>query len=267
MAKRKYEESNIQAFAEAIREKTGSEQTYKVSDMASGVNEVYEAGKQKEWNDFWDSFQNYGNRTNYAYAFYNNEYSGWFQWNKDTIKPKYDLIPTNANRMFYSVKNIVDLGEHLKEFGVKLDLSKATNMALFCPHGDFVKLPVLDCSNATTIDNAFNYCYELETIEKLVLTEKITSISGPFVGCSKFKNIIIEGVIAPSISFSYSPLTVASLKSIITHLKDYSGTDKEFTYTVTFSSACIETLEAEGATSPNGNLWTDYILDLGWNYN
>lgn len=44
MANKKYEETDIQAIAEAIREKTGSEDSYKVSDMASGVDEVYEAG-------------------------------------------------------------------------------------------------------------------------------------------------------------------------------------------------------------------------------
>lgn len=44
MANKKYEETDIQAIAEAIREKTGSEDSYKVSDMVSGVNEVYEAG-------------------------------------------------------------------------------------------------------------------------------------------------------------------------------------------------------------------------------
>ena len=42
--KKKYEEANIQAIAEAIREKTGTENTYDTSEMASGVGEVFEAG-------------------------------------------------------------------------------------------------------------------------------------------------------------------------------------------------------------------------------
>lgn len=44
MAKKKYEEANIQAIGTAIREKTGTDKTYKTKDMASGVGEVFEAG-------------------------------------------------------------------------------------------------------------------------------------------------------------------------------------------------------------------------------
>ena len=55
------------------------------------------------------------------------------------------------------------------------------------------------------------------------------------------------------------------MKSIISALKDYSGTDKEFTYTVTFTSACITALDKEGNNSPNGNTWRNYANDKGWN--
>lgn len=46
MAKKIYEESNISAIAESIRAKTGTDTKYKTSEMPSGVNEVYESGKQ-----------------------------------------------------------------------------------------------------------------------------------------------------------------------------------------------------------------------------
>lgn len=70
-----------------------------------------------------------------------------------------------------------------------------------------------------------------------------------------------------SLSFSYSPLTVESMKSIITALKDYSGTTSEYTYKITFSSACVTALEAEGATAEyNGEActWTDLIENKKW---
>lgn len=44
MAKKLYEESNIAAIADKIREKTGTETTYTTEEMPSGVEEVYEAG-------------------------------------------------------------------------------------------------------------------------------------------------------------------------------------------------------------------------------
>ena len=48
MAKKVYEESNISAIAEAIRDKTGTTDTYTTSEMPSGVEQVYEAGQLSE---------------------------------------------------------------------------------------------------------------------------------------------------------------------------------------------------------------------------
>ena len=42
---KKYEENNIQAIADKIREKTGTDKTYYTSEMASGIDEVFEAGR------------------------------------------------------------------------------------------------------------------------------------------------------------------------------------------------------------------------------
>ena len=84
-------------------------------------------------------------------------------------------------------------------------------------------------------------------------------------GNSKLENVVFEGVIPATISFSSCPLTVESMKSVITHLKDYSGTESEYTYTVTFKSTAFSALTAEGTTSPNGNTWAEYIDDLKWN--
>lgn len=220
----------------------------KLKTVAENAPKVYEAGKQAEYDAFWDNFQNYGNRKNYSYAFYNYDYTDHFQWNQNTLRPKYDIIPTNANRIMNRLKGITDLGEHFDKLGIKFDLSQSTNNALMFPYGDFVKLPVIDCSNATTIENTFNYNYNLETIEKLVMSEKITTGNKPFVECRKLENIVIEGVMALSISFQHCPLSVASLKSIIKHLKPYYGTADEFTYTLTVKTSAWEALEEAGFT-------------------
>lgn len=44
MAKKLYKESNIQAIADAIREKNGTEATYKVSEMAAAIREISTGG-------------------------------------------------------------------------------------------------------------------------------------------------------------------------------------------------------------------------------
>ena len=83
-----------QNIANKIREKTGGETTYKPSEMPSGLDEVYEAGKKAEHDVFWDVCQNYGNRTDYSNAF------GGQGWRPDNFKPKYDIRPTNGYMMF-----------------------------------------------------------------------------------------------------------------------------------------------------------------------
>lgn len=78
------------------------------------------------------------------------------------------------------------------------------------------------------------------------------------------ENITFEGEIGRSINFSYSPLSVESMKNVIEHLVNYTGTEKELSYTVTFTEACWTKLEAD-STAPNGGTWKEYVASLGWN--
>ena len=52
-------------------------------------------GKQAQYDEFWDTYQNYGNRTFYQYAF-----AGRGAWKPKILKPKYDIKLTNAQGMF-----------------------------------------------------------------------------------------------------------------------------------------------------------------------
>jgi hypothetical protein len=85
-----------------------------------------------------------------------------------------------------------------------------------------------------------------------------------FYACWKLKNIAPK-TIAKDFNISYSPLTIESAKAIITALVDYSGTDEEYSYTLTLSTATLELLESEGATAPNGKTWVEYADSKGWN--
>ena len=60
----------------------------KLQIVAENEQKVYEAGKKTQYDEFWDAFQDYGNKTNYANAF-----GGY--WNEKTLRPKYDIVPTN----------------------------------------------------------------------------------------------------------------------------------------------------------------------------
>lgn len=262
------DDKHYKNIASAIREKTNSEETYAPEKMPSGVDEVFEAGKTAEWSEFWDEFQQNGTRTIYDYAFCGTQTgNSGYSWTDVTFKPKYDFKPTNATRMFYG-SGITDLKSILDKQGVVLDLTNCYNAALMFGFASYMThAPEMDISNVG-INGAitlFSWCTRLEIIDKLIFrADGQMSHLEMFKQCKALKEVRFGGVIGQDISFSFSPLSVESMKDAILHLKNYKGTDSEFSHTITFTSACISLLEAEGATSPNGNTWIGYIADLGW---
>lgn len=256
------------AIADNIREKTGGTEMLTLDEVASGVNEVYEAGKRKEWSDFWDVFQNYGARRNYENAFHKGMSSDPSRWNDINFKPKYDLKPRNSAKSMFFGCLFTDFKGVFERQGVVFDTSSVTNCdGMFESCTVLTRLPVLDFSNCKRIYTVFQFCNSLISIDKLIIgNSSHDTLFSCFNACYALQDVQIEGTIDINFSFKYSKnLSVESQKSAITHLKDYSGTDSEYTYTITFKATAFEKLEAEGNTSPNGNTWTEYIDDLKWN--
>ena len=251
-----------------VRELTDITDVIKSGELPDKVSEVYEAGKQKEWSDFWDSFQQNGTRTNYDYACYQivGNGSAYPFWSDANFKPKYSIRPKSANRGFGGMA-VTDFAKILEDRGIELDTSQCTILnTMFAKCNLCKRLPTLDLSSATTISAMVAYTYNLRKIDKIIWSETITTASGPFEGAASLKEFVSEGTLAISMSFKNSPLNIETMTGVIRCLKNFSGTDEEFTRKITFSSACLTALEAEGATSPNGNSWTQYIEDLGWLY-
>ena len=271
MAKKAYNESNIAAIADAIRRvgnPENSDNQYTAAEMKSEIESVAEynfsEGKQQGWDSFSDSFQNYGNRKDYAHAFAQSAFT-----QEDIRKLKYKVTPAGTNHKCLFWRN-----DHIKKIeAANIDLSGVTlsqtsqlssNQQVF-----------YDCAELTEIEDvglpAGYYYYTFGMSEKLhtiavVRSEETTLYTDAFVNNNSLRNITFEGVIGRNISFRQSPLlTIDSLKNIISHLKDYTGTGNEHTYTLTLSSASKKALQNEGTTSPNGNTWAEYIDDLKWN--
>lgn len=250
------------ATCDAIREKTGSTESIKSGELAEKVNDVHEAGKKAEYDSFWDNYQNYGKRTSYGYAFGNSA------WNNETFKPKYDIAPSEAAYMFAG-STVTDLAESLNKCGVTLNTRSAWTLMYMVQNSTITHLPVIDASFAQRMGYFAYNAKQLETIDKLIVTETTDSQqkqmgSTSFQLASKLTNITMEGTLAFSINFSWSPLTVDSMKSVISCLKNYAGTENESVYKVSFTEACWEALEASG-TAPNGGTWRDYVMyTLGW---
>ena len=157
---------------------------YEAGVEASGgsYDEGYEAGQKAEYDKFWDNFQNYGNRINYAYTFA-------YEWTDDIYNPKYPLNVNNGAYVFY--------------------LSPITD----------TKVPIT--ITATSITGFFQQCKSLITVRNLSVLET-TKFATAFDGCTALENITFGGVIGNDISFKDSrKLSHVSLMSIINALKRF----------------------------------------------
>ena len=213
----------------------------------AGKEEAYEAGKQAAYDQLWDSLQTNGERTDYERAF-------GIIWNDENFRPKYSIVPINANGMF-NFSKITDLQALLDEYGLTLDLSKVTGNRLvqWLMNSSITRVGTVNLSNFTNATYVFYSASKLVTIEKLIFAEKNVFANTWFQGCGALTNInAVEGTIASDgFNVSYcNALSHDSLMNIINALKDYSGSGT--TYTITFGSTNIAKLtEAEIAIANN----------------
>lgn len=220
-----------------------------------GYQDGHEAGLvegiQSEYDKLWDAFQVNGKRTDYEAAFNRG-------WTDDTFKPKYDIVVTYASRMFQYTP-ITDLVNKLESVGVVLDTSKCDNMIQMFQGAAVKRVPALDLCKATATGYAFAQTDHMDAIDKLIVSENTIFSNSTFTNNNNLKNITFEGIISTSINLQWSPLYTDSMKSVITHLKNYSGSDSAYTCTVKFSDTCWAALEADGTTAPDGSSWREYV--------
>ena len=229
----------------------------KLATIAENEARVYEAGRRA----FMDDYQDNGNRVDYMRAF------GGCGWNDKTFRPTQNIRPNNANNMF-SDCDITDLKGLLESCGVELDFSGLTYNRISQPFSDseITNIGVLDVSSCTQLTYLLWRALKLVNVDKVILSSdgNATFATTSFQSCGALKEIRFEGVIGQDINFSACPLSVASMKNIISHLMDLNGTGNEFTKLVKFSNACWNALEAD-STAPSGSTWKDYVNSLGWN--
>lgn len=204
----------------------------KADGIEEGKQQGTEEGRQAEKDEHWEVFQSQGSAKSYYYAFAYNRF------NDETYNPKYDIVTNTsgnaAQNMFYNNTLITD--------------TKVT----------------IDVRNSNHIGAIFYGTKNLKTVRKFIVSENITSGgNNAFSNCESLENIVMEGINAQSLTFAVSPLTVDSMKSIISCLKDFSGTNKEGTCTIKFTSECWNRLEESGV-SPSGTTWEEHVRNLGW---
>ncbi len=179
----------------------------------------YEVGKEDERESFWDVFQNYGELSNYYYAFSNTK------WNNSNYNPLYDIRVSNGTttgRYIFSASAVTD-----------------TKVSIYAN------------------DNNAAYCFadsELVTI-RLFHVKETTTLSNTFAGCDKLVNVTMGGTIGQDISLSPCiKLSKASIESVINALSA-TATGKTATFSKTAKEAAFTADEWETliATKPN---WT-----------
>ena len=285
-----YAEGEQTGFSNGVT--TGTAEGY-----ADGYNEGHTAGKQAEKEDFWYKYQKGGALFGFGETHY---MFGGPRWNDDTFYPMYDInLAGAAGQSIFQYNGCTNIKQRLEECGVKITstysagitqlnqmfISTQTkelppiykvkppsngngiSMTRFAENSSkLVEVPYYDFFNLVTgFTQAFNGCLSLERVVGIDFSSA-TAITSCFTNCSKLSDITVHGTIPVSISFSYSPLTVESMKSIITHLKNCSGTEDAGKYTLTLKDSC-KTLMAEQGTIEElgGKTYDQYITDIGWN--
>ncbi len=171
----------------------------------AGYSYGEEAGKQTEYDRFWDAYQLNGTRREYTYSFSGNS------WNDEIYNPKYDII-VEYNQ-----------GTNLFRSNMSITNTKVP-----------IRLRYIGSSGSSTY--VFNGCVNLTTIPLLEITEKQV-YTGWFVNCPKLTDVTMSGVIGNSLSFANSPLLSAnSINSIRSCLSDTASNQ-----TITFNAAVKET--------------------------
>ena len=224
----------------------------KLTAIAENEQKVFDAGKRAEYDAFWDAAQQNGSRTQYQLAF-----SGCL-WQNETFKPKYDMRPNNAERMFHTTSISGDLVEILEKLGVVVDTSQCTNVSqMFSYANKITRVGVINTEKAPGLTMMFYATNSLVTVDKLILKDDGSQkLDNVFHNAKALENITIEGKIGYSgLALDTAPkLTHESLMSFINALYDFSATGG--THTATFGATNLAKLtDAEKAIATERG-WT-----------
>lgn len=210
----------LTAIADAIRLKTGTAEALTLDAMAQRITGL-ETGEA-----FWDNIQAGGERTNYESAF--------ACWTMEYIRPRHRVAPTEGRTYQMFMGN-----DALKKVeGAYFDLSQcATSQTANAHYYTFDGCRALEevediGIQAGHYNGTWRRCNALRTIA-VVRFQEDTRITNAFHYCDALENLSVEGTIGQDgLNVSWSPLTHASLMSILNALKDYSGTGTTHTVTL-----------------------------------
>jgi hypothetical protein len=183
----------------------GAEESYN-NGYDFGYAKGTEDGVQSEYDRFWDAFQDFGNRTDYTYAFR--------RINADYIRPKYKVqnLTMKAETMFqYSTVKEIEAAYFDM---TRIDKLSGTAYGMFnaCPYLE--KIEDINIP-ATDYTGTWANCPELHTIA-IVRCTNGKAFSSAFSKCGKLKNVEFTGSMNTN-GLDLSPcvnLSKASIESV-----------------------------------------------------
>ncbi len=201
-------------------------------DFELSISKVYSEGAADNARDFWNTYQSGGGRRVYRYAFFN--------WPSALFKPKYDITPSDATRIF-SYLGEGETGFNFKDLLAEQGITFSTKSAktvngafncCYCTEIGCVDLSV--CNDASIL---FAYAPYLKKIDELRLSNTrrgyTCNFTWAFLGTFNLTDIKITGLLGENIDFTdCTKLSNASIRSIIAALDDFSGESTSPTLTL-----------------------------------
>lgn len=220
-------EQSVLAIVNYELEPRGLEGAETVDDISTCLDEAFiqvaDQGYQSCYDTFWDGIQDYGNRTDYSYAF-----TGW---QSEEIMPKYIIRARDLYYLFANCKAVKRITKGITPLNGTFDMSYCAFHQCFALEEIGFDIPI-KTTNLNGMNNIFNECHNLKTIGKITFDGTAYAFSNTFKNCYALENITFGGTIASSISFAQSSkLSADSIQSIIDALADLRGQTQQ---TITF---------------------------------
>lgn len=178
-------------------------------------DEGFVAGKNNEYDSFWRAYQAEGTRTNYTNGFRS------FCWTDSCYNPKYPIVTDQIGNM-YNASVLTD-----------------------------TKVPITH-KGVTNVSSVFSGASRMHTIRTLTVAEATTFASW-FTNCTNLQNITFEGTIGKDINFKDSPLTKASIESVMSHVSATA------TLTVTFKKTAVDTAFETSEGAADGSISEEWL--------
>ena len=240
---------DVTEYAEAVVDVPSVEPTGKITITENGnynVSDYAEAhvnipvGVDRE--EFWNSFQQNGERTRYSYAFS-------YGWDDDTFTPLYVVAPTeNYLSCMFEQSGVTFVDRN------KVDFSNATSLPQVFRNAKSLTDVDISVPRVGTMVQSFLGATALENLTMRNINQNCT-FNNTFLNCTSLENLVFENCyIAQDIAFNNSPLTYNSLINLIDALEDLA--QYNMSATLAIGNTNIGKLSEEELAVARGKGWS-----------